>query len=462
MQMERSILQRDAFPRLEKYCEENGAKFQAVDLRWGVNEESQLNQKTLQICFSEIARCQMISPKPNFVILLGEKYGWQPIPEIIPGVEMDAILKVLSEDVKTLINKWYRLDVNAIPPEYVLQPRQEELKDYQSWEKIERQICNALRIAVDNLSFTSEQRSKYFASATHQEIIRGSLNVPEGIESPEKHVFAFSRTITGLPSDKSAKGFIDLVDGKLDQTSKKRLDEMKSHLQEKLGIEHFEKYRGEWKDGSLYIQEKDLKKFSDDVHDKIKAVISEQLANVVDKDELVLETRLHGEFKTKLTEHFCGRVETLQMLNSYLNVTSEKRVLAMIGESGSGKSSVMAKALQEAENDKNNAINCISVYRIRSSRSSNIISLLQSVCGQIARDFGTTLEALAGEGRDKALYDLNGLSEILKKCLALGTAEKPILLFLDALDQLSIPTMQNRLYWLPRELPEIHEWLFLR
>jgi hypothetical protein len=94
MQKERSILQREAFPRLEKYCEEKGARFQAVDLRWGVNEESQLNQKTLQICFNEIARCQKISPKPNFVILLGEKYGWQPIPEIIPGEEMDEILKL--------------------------------------------------------------------------------------------------------------------------------------------------------------------------------------------------------------------------------------------------------------------------------------------------------------------------------------------------------------------------------
>ena len=123
MQKERSILQRDAFPRLEKYCEENGARFQAVDLRWGVNEESQLNQKTLQICFNEIARCQKISPKPNFVILLGEKYGWQPIPEIIPEEEMTAIFKLTSEDDKTLISKWYRLDENAVPAEYVLQPR---------------------------------------------------------------------------------------------------------------------------------------------------------------------------------------------------------------------------------------------------------------------------------------------------------------------------------------------------
>jgi len=123
MKLERGILQRDAFPRLEKFCEEKGAKFQAVDLRWGVNEESSLNQKTLQICFNEIARCQKVSPKPNFLILLGDKYGWQPIPEIIPEDEMNLILNKLEGKDKELIQNWYKRDDNAIPPEFVLQPK---------------------------------------------------------------------------------------------------------------------------------------------------------------------------------------------------------------------------------------------------------------------------------------------------------------------------------------------------
>lgn len=61
MKEERRILQKEVFPKLEKYCEDHGAKFQAVDLRWGVNEESQLNQKTLDICLNEISRCQNIT-----------------------------------------------------------------------------------------------------------------------------------------------------------------------------------------------------------------------------------------------------------------------------------------------------------------------------------------------------------------------------------------------------------------
>jgi hypothetical protein len=75
MRVERRILQKDVFPRLKALCESKGASFQDVDLRWGVNEEAQLDQTIMDICLGEIARCQRLSPKPNFIILLGDKYG---------------------------------------------------------------------------------------------------------------------------------------------------------------------------------------------------------------------------------------------------------------------------------------------------------------------------------------------------------------------------------------------------
>jgi hypothetical protein len=449
MQEERSILQKKVFPKLEKFCEENGAKFQAVDLRWGVNEESQLNQKTLEICLNEIARCQKISPKPNFLILLGDKYGWQPIPTKIPEKEMDEINSAIAFD-NALLFEWYKLDTNAIPPEYVLQPRGKEYVEYPVWEKIEKKLQATLREAVDHLSFTPDQHLKYFTSATHQEIISGALNPGDVKERPEDHVFAMIRETKGLPSDKTADGFIDLINERPDPYSKNHLDELKGQLMKKLG-DHYIPYKADWKDGKTAMDSQD--DFEKTIYEFLEEIIKEQLNEVISPDEIDQEIKLHTEFKTILTEHFCGREAILKTLKIYLNNSTEKRVLAMIGDSGSGKSSVMAKAIQEAENDKNNTL---IVYRFigTTSRSSNIISLLQSVCGQIARDFGTTLEALAGEGRDKALYDLNGLSEILKKCLALGTAEKPILLFLDALDQLSDSDNAKSLYWLPRELPE--------
>ena len=49
---------------------------------------------------------------------------------------------------------------------------------------------------------------------------------------------------------------------------------------------------------------------------------------------------------------------------------------------------------------------------------------------------------------------MNGLADIFKKCLALANADKPLIVFIDSLDQLSETDNAKALYWLPRELPE--------
>ena len=450
MKEERHILQKKVFPRLEEFCLKNNAKFQAVDLRWGVTEESQLNQKTVDICLNEIRRCQKITPKPNFLVLLGDKYGWQPVPIRIPEKEMELIKTQSDQEGRKLIEEWYKKDTNAEPAEYVLQPRGKGVEAYEDWSKVESAIRGTLRSAVDKLQFSPEQRIKYFASATHQEIIEGALNPREGQYKPEEHVFAMVREIKSLPTDKSAEGFIDLVDGNPDTSSEQQLSELRKQLKQKLGP-HYISYQAEWKHGKSEMT--DPAEFEKQVYEFLEAIIQEQVKDIVSKDEIDHEINLHKEFREKLTEHFCGRDEILKSIESYLTDTSEKKPLSLIGKSGSGKSSVMAKAAEQAETQNADAL---TIYRFigTSSSSSNIISLLQSISGQIARAFNTTLETLAGEGREKAMHDINGITDIFKKSLALATAEKPVALFLDALDQLSDADNARVLHWLPNELPD--------
>ena len=47
---ERNALQEHVFPRLREFCQKRGARFQAIDLRWGVSEEAALDQQTMNIC----------------------------------------------------------------------------------------------------------------------------------------------------------------------------------------------------------------------------------------------------------------------------------------------------------------------------------------------------------------------------------------------------------------------------
>lgn len=86
---ERNALQKNVFPKLRELCMQHGYRFQAIDLRWGVREESALDQQTMRICLEEVARCQR-PPNPNFIVLLCDRYGWRPLPVEIPVQSEDT------------------------------------------------------------------------------------------------------------------------------------------------------------------------------------------------------------------------------------------------------------------------------------------------------------------------------------------------------------------------------------
>src|SRR5512137_1345043 len=102
---------------------EHGCRFQAIDLRWGISEEAALDQQTMKICLGEIERCQKVSPRPNFIILLGDRYGWRPLPCEIPADEFENVLSHIPSAEHALVRTWYRRDENAVPAVHLLQPR---------------------------------------------------------------------------------------------------------------------------------------------------------------------------------------------------------------------------------------------------------------------------------------------------------------------------------------------------
>ena len=154
MKAERNALQEQVFPRLRELCLQHGTRFQAIDLRWGVSEEASLDQQTTNICLGEIARCQQTTPRPNFIVLLGDRYGWRPLPAEIPAQEFEEIeRRVTDKDDKALLAQWYRRDDNAVPPVHVLQPRTREYEDYKVWEeRVEQPLRTVLLQATAGMS----------------------------------------------------------------------------------------------------------------------------------------------------------------------------------------------------------------------------------------------------------------------------------------------------------------------
>ena len=152
LKAERGALQREVFPRLKQLCLSKGLRFQAIDLRRGISEEAARDNKTMRICLRELKRCQQDRPKPNFLILLGDRYGWRPLPEIIPAAlfeKLAAHLRSTDPDAAQIFQEWYRLDENAVPPAAELQPR----GDDESWqEQVEKPLLAALAFPKEALT----------------------------------------------------------------------------------------------------------------------------------------------------------------------------------------------------------------------------------------------------------------------------------------------------------------------
>jgi hypothetical protein len=189
---ERDALTREVWPKLRTICEQHDARFQAIDLRWGVRDEAALDQKTMEICLSEIERCQRTGIKPNFIVLLGQRYGWRPLPWRPEASEFEAVRKqIAGAEDRALVDSWYQRDDNAVPPEYVLKPRAGEWLEARRWNVLETRLHGILFGAARVAGLSEDALVKYEASATHQEILKGLGETPED----RRHIFAFCRQV---------------------------------------------------------------------------------------------------------------------------------------------------------------------------------------------------------------------------------------------------------------------------
>ena len=91
MSGERDVLIKHVFPKLSRECKKRGIILTAVDLRWGITSEQTNAGNTVNICLSEIDRCQY------FLCMLGERYGWaQPLDA--PPVDLNSALSAPRQD----------------------------------------------------------------------------------------------------------------------------------------------------------------------------------------------------------------------------------------------------------------------------------------------------------------------------------------------------------------------------
>jgi len=457
---ERNALQERVFPRLRDLCMAHGFRFQAIDLRWGVSEEASLDQQTVRICLEEIARCQKTALKPNFIVLLGDRYGWCPLPYEIPASEFEEIeRRVNDSSTHELLATWYRRDDNAVPPVYCLQRRTGEFVDLSVWEeRVERPLRAVLLEAVAGMDLSEDDRLKYATSATEQEVVRGAMKV----EDAREHIFCFFRSFLVERADGSVaaqreNGHLSPVDevsrdgdfhhfvdraphGEFDPGAYAQLANLKGRLESLLPGKTM-KYQARWTDSGVTLSHLDA--LCTDVYDSLSREIMKQISRSGKTDPEELEDQAHEEFGEERARIFVGRAAILDTIRKYIR-SENRHPLAIYGEPGSGKSALMARAVHEARED-NPGAEVIIRFVGATPASTDGRSLLEDLCRRVGRAYGS---------KEETPLEYRDLVQEFTKRLKLATKERPLILFLDALDQLSDADHARNLTWLPGALPE--------
>jgi WD40 repeat protein len=441
---EREALQARVFPQLEIYCQERGATFQAVDLRWGITEDAQRQHDTMRICLEEVRRCQQLSPRPNFAVLLGDRYGWEPPPARIPVSHWRSLLAAAAPADRRLITASYRgPDRNAIPPVWHLKAR---TGSYPQISQREEALREALRRAVDAAGLQGAHRVPYFASATHQEIVLGALD-PNYAQDAADHVHVYVRRITGLPQDDSARQFLDW-DAQTQQPlagARERLRALETELRERLpGKVH--ELHARWAqdrrtDGSH------IDAFCDQFLRDQQALIDREIAQV-DRGpaNAGLHAPLHDAFGQERARDFTGRKPLLRRIARYLERQGEVAPLVVYGEGGLGKSALMAHACAQARHAVDPQAPAIVCVRFIGGvpGCESLYELLGGLVGEITQARGQTAP--------DPLKDTAAAREAFQQILQASSAERPLVLFVDAVDQLDRADSAWQLDWLPRKL----------
>jgi len=441
LKAERDALQEKVFPQLRAHCAAKGYGFQAVDLRWGIGEEASAGQRTMRICLSEVARCQELSPRPNFVVLLGDRYGWRPLPEVVGAAELEALAALLAPADLAAAEAAYSRDDNAVPPQYVLRPRGNGETSYDA-----DALRGALAEAARRAGLPGTAAARYTLSATEQEIVKGAFEAGHA----DEHVFCFLRDLHGLPDQvpplprdpdlwPAAARYRDFrTDGTRDDEAGAMLADLKSRLRQRLGGNVFG-YQAEWADAAASTGHID--QLCRDMLAALTRIIDAEIERLGAYSHLDAERAAHDAFASEHTDGFTGRIGYLDAIDRYLD-GGENHPLCVFAAGGLGKSALMARAAADAAETHAGTV-IVTRFIGVTPTSADPRSLLQDLCAEIGEAYGSAGPVPA---------TLEELQRELPRRLELASAGQPLILFLDSLDQLAGGEHAS-LAWLPSDLP---------
>lgn len=456
MHAERDVLNRVVFPEVRRRCQARGAEFVGLDLRWGVTEEEIQREGTLAICLQEISQC-----RPFFMCLLGERFGSVYPPDEIPVRFWDAPPR--ESTLRRLVEQWYHRDDTVTPSVYRLRrERERPLREDEATALVRYWEAQGLPGAGDSL--------------TAHEILRGVLEATE----PPAHALCYVRT-PGLTNDPSFPSSFVSVFVETDETRRKKLVALKARVRssgDRLAVRDYDaSYHGVTIDASLQpadlsstdrealadgvvtpeeglgvsphlrealeqhgtVRLTGMEAFAARVTDDLWHIIEPLLARPVLLDAHQRERGHHERFVLRHTAFFQGRGPERERVRSYVENPGDREILVVTGEPGAGKSAFLAACVRDARARHPEAL-IIPHFIGVAPDSSSLSATLRSLCETLRRE--AALDEAVADDPDKLRVQLRAF-------LKQAGERRPVILVIDALNQLDPSNRSHDLDWLP-------------
>jgi WD40 repeat protein len=468
MHAERDYLNRIVFPELRSRCAKRGADFVGVDLRWGLTEADTQQRGALDACLNEIERC-----RPFFVSLLGDRYGWVPPPERIPLAFMEqARNRTVLDPAAAVLLDQYRLDDTLETPLYRLRRDRDISPD----------LARKLSHFWQAIGFEEAGQS-----ITEREIVHGAWHAAQR----QTHVLFYLRQLPQEPISPFPEYLTPLF-AEQDVRRKERLQRLKQRILDSRGpnavVRTYEAaYAGlrvdplvlpslvsgeelaflkeALKHGVLHAEELHRLSVASEQRLRSTAVVAldgiEQFGRLVLEDlwqaieshvdpadttnDIHAEQRLHHDrFIARSTRTFIGREELLERMFDYIRDRDERRLLFLTGESGSGKSALMAECARQCRHEFPDGV-IVPLFIGAAPGSTDLAAALRWICESLRR---------ASNIDDEISADADQLQVQLQTFLARAAAGRTVILFIDALNQLDPANRSHDLNWLPFYVPQ--------
>ena len=421
---ERDILNRIVFPKIEAYCKSRGYTFQAVDLRFGVSKSAVEAQDTMGICLEEVKRCQETHNYPNFMILMGNRYGWCPLPTQIVREEFELLkgwIITHKTPLEVQLLTRYRLDENQLSPTYFLLPKDQEVR----WAAEEAALERLLKEAIEGLALPESIKEKYYLSATGHEIVEGILKMHE---EEVAHAVCFYRELEGITA---------LID--TDYDKQQALEVFKTRIKEKL--------RGNFYQARYEIginENKTKRAYLESFTKQSEAFLTQIVKQNIDQKEQTQADTTRGQHRA-FFEQRCQVIEGRD--NLFQEVVEacyrpSPNIMVLWGVRGVGKTSFIAGLINRFIREGS----WHPFYRFTGVTNDSMTpyQLIESLREELCEAFKLPWKAAGNYGEATLLF-----SQMLQKI----PSEAQTVILVDAIDQLISREGEDVLLWIPKVLP---------